>query len=174
MPSLLLMLGSALFVASLSRHAGAYLASLDMLNAMVWAIIVSSLLGMLAAPGRLGHEPGSDELSGMMLFIVVALIGAEVNLGAIAEAPRYILAGFLILAIHATLLLGVARLLRVNLLLVGIASIASIGSAPSAAVVGAAYDRSLVPVAIVMALIGSMLGSFVGLSVAEILLALDR
>ena len=60
-----------------------------------------------------------------------------------------------------------------NLYIVGIASIASIGSAPSAAVVGAAYDKRLVPVAIMMSLIGSMLGSFVGLAVARILLALS-
>ena len=35
--------------------------------------------------------------------------------------------------------------------------------------VGAAYGRHLVPIAIIMALIGSMLGSFVGLGVAELL-----
>ena len=61
-----------------------------------------------------------------------------------------------------------------NLHLVGIASIANIGSAPSAAVVGAAYDKRLVPVAVMMALIGSMLGSFVGLTMAEILGYLNR
>jgi uncharacterized membrane protein len=175
LPSLLFMLGASLVVAALARHLGDYAASLGVFNTMIWAIIISSSLGMLAAPRQLGREPGSDEVSGIMLYIIVALIGAEVSLGAIVEAPRYILAGFMILAIHAALLLIVARGLRMNLLMVGIASIANIGSAPSAAVVGAAYGRNLVPVAIVMALIGSMLGSFVGLSVAEVLLALtDR
>ena len=72
--------------------------------------------------------------------------------------------------IHGSILLVIARLLRINILLAGIASIANIGSAPSAAVVGAAYGPKLVPVAIIMALIGSMSGSFVGLTVAEILL----
>ena len=79
----------------------------------------------------------------------------------------------MILAIHVAILLFVARMLRMNLYLVGIASIANIGSAPSAAVVGAAYDTNLVPIAIIMALIGSMPGSFVGLGVAEILVWLD-
>ena len=79
----------------------------------------------------------------------------------------------MILAVHAVILLVAARLLRMNLHLVGIASIANIGSAPSAAVVGAAYGKRLVPVAIMMALIGSILGSFVGLAVAKILLALS-
>jgi uncharacterized membrane protein len=104
-----------------------------------------------------------------MLYVIVALIGAEVSLSAIAQAPMYILSGFMILVIHATILLFVARMLRMNLYLTGIASIANIGSAPSASIVGAAYGRNLVPVAIIMAMIGSMIGSFVGLSVAEIL-----
>ena len=169
MPALLLMLGLSLVVASISNHLGATLADFGILNSMIWAIIISSVLGMIAAPTWLGTTGGSDEVSGMMLYVIVALIGAEVSLSAIAEAPMYILSGFMILAIHAAIILFVARLLRMNLYLVGIASIANIGSAPSAAVVGAAYGKELVPVAIIMALIGSMIGSFVGLTVAELL-----
>lgn len=169
MPALLLMLGLSLVVASISNHLGAALADLGILNPMIWAIILSSVLGMIAAPTWLGNTSGSDEVSGMMLYVIVALIGAEVSLSAIAQAPMYIISGFMILAIHAIIILFVARLLRMNLYLVGIASIANIGSAPSAVVVGAAYGKELVPVAISMALIGSMIGSFVGLTVAEVL-----
>ena len=172
-PSLMLMLGLSLVVASVSNHLGSALAGAGFLNPMIWAIIVSSVLGMIAAPGGLGRLPGSDEVSGVMLYVIVALIGAEVSLSAIAEAPLYILSGFMILAVHAVLLLLVARAMKMNLHLVAIASIANIGSAPSAAVVGAAYDRNLVPVAIIMALIGSMIGSFVGLTVSEVLLWLN-
>ncbi len=113
---------------------------------------------------------GSEEVSSIMLYVIVALIGAEVSLGAIRQAPMYILAGFIILSIHGVLLLAAARVLRMNLHLVGIASIANIGSAPSAAVVGATYGRELIPIAVIMALIGSMIGSFVGLTVSEVLL----
>ena len=168
--ALMLMLGISLVVATISNHLGAALAGLGMLNSMIWAIIISSGLGMIGAPTWLGKAAGSDEVSGIMLYVIVALIGAEVSLGAIAQAPMYILSGFMILAIHAVILLLVARMLRMNLYLAAIASIANIGSAPSAAVVGAAYDRNLVPIAVIMALIGSMIGSFVGLSVAEILI----
>ena len=171
--SLMLMLGLSLVVASIANHVGSALAGAGLLNPMIWAIIVSSVLGMIAAPGRLGRSSGSDEVSSVMLYVIVALIGAEVSLGAIAEAPMYILSGFMILAVHAMLLLTVARAMKMNLHLVAIASIANIGSAPSAAVVGAAYGRNLVPVAIIMALIGSMIGSFVGLTVSEILLWLS-
>ena len=170
--ALFLMLGLSLLVAAASLHLGQAVASAGLLNPMIWSIIIATLAGMSAAPTRLGAAAGSDEVSTIMLYVVVALIGAEVSLSALSEAPVYILSGFMILGLHAVLLLLVARLLKVDMMLVGIASIANIGSAPSAAVVAAAYDKRLVPVAVSMALIGSMLGSFVGLIVAEVLVAL--
>jgi uncharacterized membrane protein len=165
--ALFFMLGLSLLVSSLSTHLGRMIAAAGLLNPMIWSIILATLAGMIAAPTKLGSSAASDEVSTIMLYVVVALIGAEVNLGALSEAPMYILSGFMILAVHAVLLILVARILQVDLMLVGIASIANIGSAPSAAVVAAAYDKRLVPVAVSMALIGSMLGSFVGLLVAE-------
>jgi uncharacterized membrane protein len=161
-------------VATVSNHLAIFIASAGIFNEMIWVILISSVMGMAAAPTALGKIPASDEVSGIMLYVIVALIGAEVSLGVISEAPMYILSGVIILLIHGSMLLLLARLLRINILLVGIASIANIGSAPSAAVVGAAYGRELVPVAIIMALIGSMIGSFVGLAVSEILLWLNE
>ena len=173
MPSIILMIGLSLLVAAISNHLAVSISILGIFNEMIWVIIISSAFGMLAAPTALGRAPGSNEVSGIMLYVIVALVGAEVSLGAISQAPIYILSGFIILLIHGSILLVIARFLRINILLAGIASIANIGSAPSAAVVGAAYDPKLVPVAIIMALIGSMSGSFVGLTVSEILLWLN-
>ena len=171
--SILLMLGLALVISSISHHLGRVIASMGLLNPMIWAIIISSLLGILAAPTLLGKMSGANEVSGVMLYVVVALIGAEVNLSAIGQAPMYIMSGFMILAVHAVLMLIIGRAMKMNLHLLGLASIANIGSAPSAAVVAAAYDKNLVPVAVIMALIGSMLGSFVGLTVSEVIVLMS-
>ncbi|PSU35550.1 hypothetical protein C9I99_00580 [Photobacterium lutimaris] len=166
-------MGVALVISSISRHLGQAIAAMGLLNPMIWAIIISSLLGILAAPTALGKMTGANEVSGVMLYVVVALIGAEVNLSAIGQAPMYIMSGFMILAIHGVLMLIIGRMMKMNLHLIGLASIANIGSAPSAAVVAAAYDKNLVPVAVIMALIGSMLGSFVGLTVSEVIVMLS-
>lgn len=171
--ALMLMLGMSLGVAAMSLTLGGMAASLGFLNTMVWAIIVASLAGMVLAPTKFGKLCGSYELSSIMLYIIVALIGAEVNLKAITQAPGYILAGFMILTIHGAMVLLIGRLLRVNLHICCIASIANIGSVSSATIVAAAYDKNLVPIAIIMSLVGSMLGSFVGLMVSEILVGLS-
>ena len=171
--ALMLMLGFSLIIAALSHYFGDLIAATGLFSAMVWAIIISSLSGMILAPTRFGKMGGGDEVSTIMLYVIVALIGAEVNLSAITKAPLYIVSGVMILTIHGVLLLLMGRLLKLNLHICGIASIANIGSAPSAAVVAAAYDKNLMPIAIIMALIGSMVGSFVGLLVSEILVWLN-
>ncbi|WP_067584637.1 DUF819 domain-containing protein [Endozoicomonas ascidiicola] len=171
--SLMLMFGASLIVAALSHHFGGVIAGFGLLNPMVWAIIISSVAGIALASTPVGKLGGGDEISSIMLYVIVALIGAEVNLSAITKAPMYLLSGVMILAIHGALLLLLGRILRMNLHMCGIASIANIGSAPSAAVVAAAYDKNLMPIAIIMALIGSMIGSFVGLTVSEILQMLN-
>ena len=56
--------------------------------------------GTLAAHTPLRKLPAAEEVSGVMLYIIVALIGAEVSLAAILDAPFYILSGFFILGLH--------------------------------------------------------------------------
>ena len=48
----------------------------------------------------------------------------------------------------------------------------SIGGIASAPVVAAAYNRQLVPVGVLMALIGSLAGTWVGLAAAQVMAGL--
>ena len=107
-----------------------------------------------------------------MLYIIVALIGAEVSLVAILDAPFYILSGFFILGLHGVAMIAAAKILKIDIALAAIASVANIGSAPSATVVAATFEQRLIPTAILMSLFGSLLGSFLGLLTAEVLLRL--
>jgi uncharacterized membrane protein len=108
-----------------------------------------------------------------MLYIIVALIGAEVSLAAILDAPFYILSGFFILGLHGFAMIAAAKVLKIDIALAAIASVANIGSAPSATVVAATFEQRLIPTAILMSLLGSLLGSFLGLLTAQVLLRLS-
>ena len=85
------------------------------------------------------------------------------------DAPLYILSGFLILSIHGAAMIAAAKILKIDIALAAIASIANIGSAPSATVVAATFEQRLIPTAILMSFLGSLLGSFLGLLKAEVL-----
>ena len=167
--ALMTCLGISLLAASISSSLGSKIASLGLPSAMLWTVILSTALGTLAAHTPLRKLPAAEEVSGVMLYIIVALIGAEVSLAAILDAPLYILSGFLILSIHGAAMIAAAKMLKIDIALAAIASIANIGSAPSATVVAATFEQRLIPTAILMSLLGSLLGSFLGLLTAEVL-----
>ena len=168
--ALMACLGVSLLAASISSSLGSKIASsLGLPSAMLWTVILSTALGTLAAHTPLRKLPAAEEVSGVMLYIIVALIGAEVSLAAILDAPLYILSGFLILSIHGAAMIAAAKILKIDIALAAIASIANIGSAPSATVVAATFEQRLIPTAVLMSLLGSLLGSFLGLLTAEVL-----
>ena len=167
--ALMTCLGISLLAASISSSMGSKIASLGLPSTMLWTVILSTALGTLAAHTPLRKLSAAEEVSGVMLYIIVALIGAEVSLAAILDAPLYILSGFLILSIHGAAMIAAAKILKIDIALAAIASIANIGSAPSATVVAATFEQRLIPTAILMSLLGSLLGSFLGLLTAEVL-----
>jgi len=170
---LMSVLGISLLAASVSTSLGSKLASIGLSSAMLWTVILSTALGTLAAHTQLRKLPAAEEVSGVMLYIIVALIGAEVSLTAILDAPFYILSGFFILGLHGVAMIAAAKVLKIDIALAAIASVANIGSAPSATVVAATFEQRLIPTAILMSLLGSLLGSFLGLLTAQVLLRLS-
>ncbi|HBW82825.1 MAG TPA: hypothetical protein DEF79_02170 [Gammaproteobacteria bacterium] len=170
--ALMTCLGISLLAASISTFLGSKISSLGGSSAMLWTVILSTFLGALAAHTPLKKIPASGEVSGVMLYIIVALIGSEVSLTAILDAPFYILSGFIILSIHGAAMITAAKILKIDIAVAAIASVANIGSAPSATVVAATYGEQLIPTAILMSLFGSLVGSFLGLLTAEVLSSL--
>ena len=65
-----------------------------------------------------------------------------------------------------------ARLFRFDLYLCGISSLAQIGGVASAPVLAATYSPVLVPIAVLLAMLGLILGTGIGLFMASVLSAL--
>ncbi len=161
-----LLLGSALVVALLTR----WLADrLPGLSATTWTVVLATLAGIAGSFSPLGRIGGSREISGTMLLLLVALIGSRADLGSFADVPRYIAAGFAILFVHALILVAAARRFRLDLFSIGVASLANIGGVASAPILASAYHRSLAGVAVLMAVVGYLVGTFGGLLVGSLL-----
>jgi uncharacterized membrane protein len=82
------------------------------------------------------------------------------------------LCGLSILAIHAGVMLLLARLLHFDMYLCGIASLAHVGGVAACPVLAATYSRALVPLAVLLALLGYILGTGFGLLMASTLSSL--
>ncbi len=167
--SVLLWLGMALAAAALAGWLAAWLPTSSMISATTWTILLATVAGLVVAHTPLARYPGAGTISSAMLISVVAVLASQSNFQGIAAAPLYLLCGVTIIAIHAVLLVGFAKLFRFDLYLCGISSLAHIGGVAATPVLAASYSPALVPVGILLALLGYILGTGFGLLVASVL-----
>jgi uncharacterized membrane protein len=170
--NVLLWLGMALLSVVLARWVAAFLPTSSMVTATTWTILLATVIGLIVAHTPLGRYPGAGTISGTLLVAVVAVLASQSSFEGIGSAPLYILCGLCVIAIHALLLIGAARLFHFDLYLCGIASLAHIGGVAATPILAASYSRSLVPVGILMALLGYILGTGFGVMVASIMSSL--
>lgn len=166
---LLLLTGLALLLSALVRSAAGGLPTSDFLTTMTWTVLLVTVLGVAGALTPLGRTPGSAELASVMLYLIVAVIASRANFTALTEAPAYIVAGLVILAAHGAIMVAVGKLFRLDLFSLGIASLANIGGIASAPILAAAYSRALIPIGVLMAMLGYIVGTAGGLLVGRAL-----
>jgi uncharacterized membrane protein len=139
------------------------------INATSWTIMIASVVGLVLAVTPAAKIPGTLDVSNVMLYIVVALIASQSDFSNLAQAPIYLVSGFLIMFVHLVIMLLLAKLFKYDLFTLGVASLANIGGMASAPMLAAAYNRALIPVGVIMALMGSFLGTYFGMMIAKIL-----
>ncbi len=125
--------------------------------------------GLLCARTPLARLPGSSALGAALLAVVVAALASQSSFEGLASAPLFVLAGFLILAIHGALMLGLARLLRFDLFTCSVCSLANIGGVASAPLLAALHSSALVPVGVLLAMLGYVIGTPLGIGLAVVL-----
>ena len=171
--SLSIVVFGAIFVSTVSIWIGGLLPEYGaVINGTTWSILIVSLLGLVIAVTPLGRTAGSSEVATLMLFVVIGQIASGSDFSAITQAPIYLLMGAIVLAFHAAVMVVYAKLTRTELFSLAVASTANVGGIASAPVVAAAFNKQLVPVGVLYALIGSFMGTFVGLAVAQLMSAL--
>lgn len=166
---LIILLGLSLFVAAISIYLGGLMPKSQFFQGSTWTVLIATLLGILFAMTPVSKIPGASPLSNIMLYTIVALIASRANFAELTKAPLYIAAGFVILGIHALLLTLAAKVFKLDLFTCGVASLANIGGVASAPILAASYSEALVPIGVLMALMGYIVGTGGGLLVGKIL-----
>ena len=167
--SLFFLLGTALLVSALAQFMASFLPTTSFLTTSTWIVIIATLSGILLAMTPLAKISGSSELANIMLYLIVALIASRANFSELTQAPLYIFAGFVIIAIHVTIMVIFAKLFKLDLFSLGVASLANIGGVASAPILASAYSKALIPIGVLMAMMGYILGTFGGLMVGKVL-----
>lgn len=166
---LIFLVGTSIFVAAMATFLAGKLPQSDFLSASTWTVILVTITGILGAMTPLAKIPGSSQISNTMLYIIVALIASRANFSELTQAPLYIISGFMILGVHALVIALIAKLFKLDLFTCGVASLANIGGVASAPILAASYSEALIPIGVLMAMMGYVVGTGGGLLVGKIL-----
>ena len=137
----------------------------------MWKYVFVTALGLLLSFTRVRNleGAGASKIGSVMLYLLVACIGASADFNQITEAPGYVVVGFMWMTVHVFVLLAVAWLIKAPIFFVAVGSQANIGGAASAPIVAAAYHPALAPVGVLLAVAGYVLGTYAGLLCAGML-----
>ena len=168
--SLILLLGFAFLVSAIATNVGNKLYALtNFSDKATWTVLFVTVVALIAAVTPLGKVAGSGEVSNLLLYAVIGLLASRASLLELGEAPAWIATGFIVLGIHAVLMLIICKLLKLDLFTAGVASLTNIGGTVSAPVLAGSHSGSLVPVGIRMALTGYVVGTPLAVVCAHIM-----
>jgi uncharacterized membrane protein len=127
-----------------------------------WMVVIATTVGLALSftRARQMEGAGASKVGSAMLYVLVATIGMHMDIGALLDRPWLFLLGLIWIAVHAALLLLVAKLIRAPLFFLAVGSQANIGGAASAPVVASAFHPALAPVGVLLAVLGYALGTY--------------
>jgi len=136
------------------------------LTVNTWTILLVTTFGVLLSATPLKDVPGTEPLSMSFVYLYMTMIGATADLRVLGEAHWFLVAGFVAIAVHLLFVIFGAKLLRLDVSMAAVSSVACVGGAASAPVAAGYHREELVPVSIMLALIGYALGNYLGVATA--------
>lgn len=127
-----------------------------------WLVILATTGGLLLSFSRWRklEGVGASRLGSVLLYVLVATIGLQMDLRAVLDNPLFFLVGIFWMAFHIFFMLLVAFLIKAPFFYVAIGSQANVGGAASAPIVASAFHPALAPVGVLLAVLGYALGTY--------------
>ena len=130
------------------------------LSESTWRILLITTIALTLSATPVSRLPNPTAIGTAMIYVFVAGMGARATVEGFGQAPAFLLGAFIWIFIHGAFCLAGAKIFKVDVHSVAIASAANIGAAASAPIVAAFHRPSLVPVSILMALLGYAMGNY--------------
>jgi uncharacterized membrane protein len=129
-----------------------------------WIISIVTFIGIMlsATPLSKLEYAGASRLGSVFLYILIATIGMQMDLGAVADNPGLFAIGLIWIMVHAVMLILVCRYLKIPFFFLAVGSQANVGGSASASVVAAAFHPSLASVGVLLAILGYAIGTYGG------------
>ena len=150
------------FIAPYIKNNYSYLEKFSLTSGFFWLIVLSTTFALCLSFTKVRQleGAGASRYGSLFLYILVATIGMKMDTMAIFDNPAFFLIGLIWMAIHASLLIIVAKIIKAPLFFLAVGSQANVGGAASAPIVASAFHPSLAPVGVLLAVFGYALGTY--------------
>ncbi len=134
--------------------------SLD--STFFWIVVIATTAGLLLSftKARKLEGAGASRMGSVLLYVLIATIGMQMDLGAVLDNPLLFVVGIVWMFFHILIMLIVAFIIKAPFFYVAVGSQANVGGAASAPIVAAAFDASLAPVGVLLAVLGYAAGTY--------------
>jgi uncharacterized membrane protein len=169
---MLLILAIGLGVTGIVTWVARYLPDVGtVINGFTWTVCLVTAVGVALSFTRLRRleGAGASTVGSVFLYLLVATIGASAQFSHVADNLPLLAVGALWMLFHAAAMLLVRRVLRAPVFFLAVGSQANVGGAASAPVVAAAFHPALATVGVLLAVLGYVLGTYVGILDALVL-----
>jgi uncharacterized membrane protein len=138
------------------------------ITGFTWVVCLVTAVGVaLSFTGlRRLEGAGASTVGSVFLYLLVATIGASAQFSHVLDNLPLLAVGALWMLFHAAAMLTVRRILKAPIFFLAVGSQANVGGAASAPVVAAAFHPALATVGVLLAVLGYVLGTYVGILVA--------
>lgn len=140
----------------------------------VWVVVLSTLvgLGLSFTRARTLDGAGASKIGALLLYILIACIGMQMDIKALADRPWLFALGLIWISVHIVLLWLLGRALKVPFFYFAMGSQSNIGGPASAPVVASVFHPSLAPVGALLGALGYATGTVLAYVVGIVLRAM--
>jgi uncharacterized membrane protein len=141
-----------------------FLDKYSLTSSFFWVVTIATFIGIALSltPARKLEYAGASKLGSVFLYVLVATIGMQMDLGAVAGNPGLFAIGLIWILTHALILILVCKWLKIPFFFLAVGSQANVGGSASASVVAAAFHPSLATVGVLLAILGYAIGTYGG------------
>ena len=127
----------------------------------VWVVVLSTFIGLGLSFTRVRtlDGAGASKIGTLLLYILIACIGMQMDIGALADKPWLLALGLIWIMVHILLLAALGKLLKVPFFYFAMGSQSNIGGPASAPVVASVFHPSLAPVGALLGALGYATGT---------------
>ena len=149
-------------IAPAIMNAAPELARFSLTSGFFWLIVISTTFAILLSFTKLRELEGvgASRIGSIFIYILVATIGMKMDILSIFDNPSLFIIGLIWMAIHAILLIIVAKIIKAPFFFLAVGSKANVGGAASAPILASAFHPSLAPVGVLLAVMGYAIGTY--------------